>query len=185
MAAMPKKVPKYLRNSRDQAICMAICLSLISFCIISCLSIWGWNKWQSLVTYLLILSTELIICFSRGFSLFALICLFVKKKKKSPSRLWLKFFLAAMPGCHFGSEISLEYIQNGHDILLLCPKVLNARSLELLFNPKIYVQPLWSHARKDLCAFKCRYILLVFITTWAEIILPSKFIQLQIDIHLE
>lgn len=44
MVARPKKVPKYLRNSRDQAICIAICRSLISFCMVSCLSSYTEDK---------------------------------------------------------------------------------------------------------------------------------------------
>lgn len=38
-AATAKKLPKYLRNSLDQATCMAICRSLIWFCIRICRSI--------------------------------------------------------------------------------------------------------------------------------------------------
>lgn len=41
--ASAKKEPKYLRNSLDQAICMAICLSLIWFCIM----IWRSNYTQT------------------------------------------------------------------------------------------------------------------------------------------
>lgn len=179
---MPKKVPKYLRNSRDQAICKAICLSLISFCIISCLSSWGQNKWQSVVTHLLNLSPELI-CLSRGFSFFNCFDLsFIFNL----NRLWLKSFCTAIPNCHLGSEVFLECIHNRYEILFLCPKVLYAiYSLELLAKPKIYVQLIVSHMREDLYAFKCRYISLAFMTICTEIILPSNSIQFQIEIHLE
>ena len=57
--------------------------------------------------------------------------------------------------------------------------------LKLSSKPNIYVQLIISHVRKNLCAFKCRHILLAFITTCPEIILSSKSIQLQIEIHLD
>lgn len=39
--ATAKKLPKYFRNSLDQAICIAICRSLIWFCIRIWRSIWA------------------------------------------------------------------------------------------------------------------------------------------------
>lgn len=42
--ATVKNVPKYLRNSLDQAICIAICLSLIWFCIRIWRSIYSHRK---------------------------------------------------------------------------------------------------------------------------------------------
>lgn len=179
---MPKNVPKYLRNSRDQAICMAICLSLISFCIVSCLSSWGQNKWK---VWLLTCASEhsWYSAFPVDFHLQSLWFIFFFFFNFN--RLWLKSLWTAIPNCHFGGEIFLEYVQNTCNILFLHPEFLNAPGLELLSKPKLYVQSIISYMTQDLCAFKCRYMLLAFFTTCILIIFPSKSIQLQVEINLE
>lgn len=147
---MPKKVPKYLRNSRDQAICKAICLSLISFCIISCLSSWGWNREQSLVTHILIWSTELIICSSRRFSFFICFCLFVCLISVD---FWLIFLWTAIPSCNLDSEISLEY------------------RMDMIFF--FCVLKSWMHVIWNFYS-TLKYMLSLFYHLWGKIYVPLK-----------
>lgn len=140
---MPKNVPKYLRNSRDQAICIAICLSLISFCSSNCLSSWAQNKKQSVLTHLLNLNRELTVWVFSGFLCFNCFDFFFISL-----RHWLTSFWTVIPICHFGSEIVLIDILN-IDIEFLLPEFMVACDPKVLSKLLACVQLFLLHIRKD------------------------------------